>query len=198
MPDRRPPKLATTILTHLGPPDDALAGDMREAYLTGKSGWWYWGQVLSAITAATILTARTHPVRTLRAAALGAACVWIGTRYIPNIPNFGQWMFETGVSRWFYLNGYGLPQWAREFPAMAAWKASAFGLSSYAMARTDIRSTIPFALTLALGNFIVFLQFSLGANSYSMTQLVADLIVLYPVAAFVGAFAGSHHIEVRC
>jgi hypothetical protein len=33
----RPPRLATTLLKRFGPNNDALAGDLREAYFAGKS-----------------------------------------------------------------------------------------------------------------------------------------------------------------
>ena len=45
----RPPRLATALLKRFGPHNDALAGDLREAYLAGKSAWWYWGQVLTVV-----------------------------------------------------------------------------------------------------------------------------------------------------
>ena len=45
----RPPRLATALLKRFGPHNDALAGDLREAYLGGKSAWWYWRQVLTVI-----------------------------------------------------------------------------------------------------------------------------------------------------
>jgi len=45
----RPPRLATALLKRFGPHNDALAGDLREAYLAGKSAWWYWRQVLTVI-----------------------------------------------------------------------------------------------------------------------------------------------------
>ena len=43
-----PPKLASAILNHLVQ-NEALAGDLREAYVAGKSGSWYWGQVLAVV-----------------------------------------------------------------------------------------------------------------------------------------------------
>jgi hypothetical protein len=33
----RPPRLATALLKRFGPHNEALAGDLREAYLAGKS-----------------------------------------------------------------------------------------------------------------------------------------------------------------
>ena len=45
----QPPPRATALLKRFGPENDALAGDLREAYIAGKPGWWYWGQVLAAV-----------------------------------------------------------------------------------------------------------------------------------------------------
>jgi hypothetical protein len=45
----QPPPLATALLKRFGPENNALAGDLREAYAAGKPGWWYWGQVLAAV-----------------------------------------------------------------------------------------------------------------------------------------------------
>ena len=49
MRDQPPPPLATALLKRFGPENDALAGDLREAYAAGKPAWWYWGQVLAAV-----------------------------------------------------------------------------------------------------------------------------------------------------
>lgn len=45
----QPPPFATALLKRFGPENDALAGDLREAYVAGKPAWWYWGQVLAAV-----------------------------------------------------------------------------------------------------------------------------------------------------
>ena len=45
----RPPRLAAALLRRFGPHNEALAGDLREAWLAGKSPWWYRGQVLTII-----------------------------------------------------------------------------------------------------------------------------------------------------
>ena len=52
--ERVPPTLATFLLERFGPKNEALGGDLREGYVAGKSRWWYWGQVVTAIaTSAT-------------------------------------------------------------------------------------------------------------------------------------------------
>ena len=47
----QPPRLATWILKRLGSTiiEDALVGDLFEAYQTQCSPFWYWGQVGAAI-----------------------------------------------------------------------------------------------------------------------------------------------------
>ena len=47
----KPPRLAVWLLEHFGPElnQEALAGDLNEAFQQGRSKGWYWRQVLGAI-----------------------------------------------------------------------------------------------------------------------------------------------------
>jgi hypothetical protein len=47
----KPPRLAEWILQHFGPElnQEALAGDLNEAFQQGRSKGWYWRQVLAAV-----------------------------------------------------------------------------------------------------------------------------------------------------
>ena len=119
-----PPKFATELLRRLGSPSPALAGDLMEAYQSGYSRWWYWRQVLAVIGSSTWIDLRGHPIVALRAIAFGLAFTWIGGRYILyDLLHAGEWLFATGLLRWFYVNGYGLPQWA-SWPATAVMFAT--------------------------------------------------------------------------
>jgi hypothetical protein len=54
MNNRKPPALATWMLDHLrsGESNEALSGDLLEAFRTGRSAGWYWYQVIAAIAIA--------------------------------------------------------------------------------------------------------------------------------------------------
>jgi hypothetical protein len=49
-----PPKSAIYLLTRFGSPyhRESLAGDLIEQFQSGRSTWWLWRQILSAILAA--------------------------------------------------------------------------------------------------------------------------------------------------
>jgi hypothetical protein len=57
MNNRKPPALATWMLDHLGSrgSNEALSGDLLEAFRTGRSAGWYWYQVIAAIAAPSAL-----------------------------------------------------------------------------------------------------------------------------------------------
>jgi hypothetical protein len=54
MNNRKPPALATWMLDHLRSrgSNEALSGDLLEAFRTGRSAGWYWYQVIAAIAIA--------------------------------------------------------------------------------------------------------------------------------------------------
>jgi hypothetical protein len=51
-----PPKLTIYLLNRFGSPyhRESLAGDLIEQFQSGRSTWWLWRQVLSAILAARV------------------------------------------------------------------------------------------------------------------------------------------------
>jgi len=53
----KPPRLAAWILEHFGPEfnQEALAGDLNEAFQQGRSQGWYWRQVLAAVRCRRLL-----------------------------------------------------------------------------------------------------------------------------------------------
>ena len=61
---RKPPALATWMLDHLRSrgSNEALSGDLLEAFRTGRSAGWYWYQVIAAIAIAWGLNVWHHRV----------------------------------------------------------------------------------------------------------------------------------------
>jgi hypothetical protein len=194
---REPPKLATALLKLLGPQDHALMGDLAENYASGKSGWWYWRQILMAVASEALQDARRNPARIVVSATVAVLCAWFATRGLSCILGFDQWLFETGVNRWLYINGYGLPLWSRDLPLLAIWKALSYGLSAYVIGRMVPRIVVPFVSALIAVNGMIFVADCITPNTYSLAHLIATLVVLYPTAALIGGFAALQTHRLR-
>jgi len=73
----KPPVTATWLLHNLGYTNDALNGDLMEEFLHGRSGTWYWRQVLFAIVVGFVKEVRSHKLLALRAVAVGWAASYV-------------------------------------------------------------------------------------------------------------------------
>ena len=73
----KPPFLAAWLLDRLAsdPQIEAIAGDLLEQYRLGRSRFWYWREVITAITVGAWSGFRDHTLVMLRALAIG----WIVT-----------------------------------------------------------------------------------------------------------------------
>jgi len=91
----QPPPLATALLKRFGPENDALAGDLREAYVAGKPGWWYWSQVLVAV-------ARTNDRALILRGVLVGWVVLIAFSRV--LQPFNQGVLGTRVLDWLIVN----------------------------------------------------------------------------------------------
>lgn len=58
--DRKPPRIAVWLLRHLASPyqRESLVGDLFEMYCAGRSGAWYWRQVIAALSFAGLRALR--------------------------------------------------------------------------------------------------------------------------------------------
>jgi hypothetical protein len=138
-----------------------------------------------------------HPFQSVRAVVFAWACAWAVSRYLPLVVTFDQHLFETGLNRWIYTHGYGLPIWSRQFPALAVWKALAFSVGGYAAGKTHLRSQVViFAIVVFLANAVAFAGQLRMPHHYPLAQLIVDLLVLYPCAAFIGGIAASRERKV--
>ena len=125
----KPPTIATWLLHKVGHTNDALTGDLMEEYLHGRSGAWYWRQVLFAIVVGFGEEIRSHKLLALRAVAVGwaASCVLIYGVELP-LWRFYAWVLLThGLSigvwwRHYYLYPAPLITWC--LAAAAGWTVS--------------------------------------------------------------------------
>ena len=73
MRDQEPPRVATWLAQRLvsGPRGESLLGDLIEQYRQGRSGIWYWRQVLAAILVGTVHDLAAHKMLALRTLMVG-------------------------------------------------------------------------------------------------------------------------------
>jgi hypothetical protein len=73
MREQQPPWVATWLAQRLvsGPRRESLLGDLIEQYRQGRSGIWYWRQVLAAILVGTVHDLAAHKMLALRALMVG-------------------------------------------------------------------------------------------------------------------------------
>ena len=79
MTDQQPPRVATWLAQRLvsGPRRESLLGDLIEQYRRGRSGRWYWRQVLIAIVVGTAHDLADHKWLALRALTIGWALYYL-------------------------------------------------------------------------------------------------------------------------
>jgi hypothetical protein len=183
----QPLKLPLVLLNLFAPGHDALAGDLVEQ---GGSRIWLWRQVIGAVIHASLADVRAYPVLAARSVLIGWLLLAIGHRVMFALVAFPEWLFVTGVSPSLFRHGVSLPSWSRGFPAIAAWKVLLFAASGWVVARTYRRNpliVLPYTAFIACGNAVSFALYLLDPHRYySLAQLIADLLVLYPLAACGG------------
>lgn len=69
--------MGTLVLERLGPPNDALVGDLAEEYRAGRSPVWYWWQVLVAIAFQIRADVRHHWIVMVRSILSGLLLVYV-------------------------------------------------------------------------------------------------------------------------
>ena len=97
----RSPVLAAKLLDRLvsGPHAEALAGDLIEQYRQGRSGAWFWRQVLVAILAGVMRSVRDHKLQAAGAAAVGLAFYLLSPFPIIWL---ARWLANEGLLRFFW------------------------------------------------------------------------------------------------
>jgi hypothetical protein len=110
---RYPPRLATWILQRLGTIDEALVGDLNEAYGDGRSRAWYWRQAGLAILLSVWRELRGHTPSALGAVVASLIVVSLSTSAGALLTQIlGRWTWTGGADSWRDVFGgfvYRLP-----------------------------------------------------------------------------------------
>ena len=193
---KRPPQLALWLLRRLVPERDALAGDLLEQ---GNSGFRVWRQVIGAVFYALVAELRGHPIIAARAIVIGGLFVAITTRILFAILALPEWLFATGIAPSLFRHGVSSPDWMHGFPAVAIWKSILYAASGWLIARTHNRNPLIVlwsAAFIVCANAVWFVVYMADPRSpYSAAQLIADLLVLYPLAALCGGLSATTHTK---
>jgi hypothetical protein len=105
----RPPRLAAWLFERLasGPNRESLGGDLIERYASGRSGSWYWRQVVNAILGGAARDVRDHKLLALRAVTVGFASMWMFWA-LASLPLRVVWVLSNGGlylgSHWMTLD----------------------------------------------------------------------------------------------
>jgi len=168
---REPPALATTLFRCLVA-NDSLDGDLREAYAQGKSAWWYWRQVLSAI----IVGGPRRSVLVVRGLVFG----WIVLRVCGAIAApisrvvMGGWVLD-----WMIVH-LGSHPFVMLWATQLWWRpvtAATYLVCGWLVARTHARSA---DIILAVLMAPVLIASALSTVEYLVTQHRAYGHVAYP------------------
>lgn len=97
-----PPRLATALLLRFGPQNDPVVGDLREAYLRGKSSRWYWSQVLALVC--------SNAYRAICPSLSGAATAVTAAVLVLELPFLAHSPTPLDPHRWLLMAIYLAPQ----------------------------------------------------------------------------------------
>jgi hypothetical protein len=149
------PTLATWLLHQFRPGDTALAGDLLEEAARGRSGGWYWRQVLTAIVTGTIRDCRKYPLVTLRALATG----WVVLLLMFVL--FGDLVAE-GIADifwgWKRHIGYSDSYWWPFYVSATIVSYGGFAVSTLAMVRLHRRHAMSLVMAYAWSVVLVLIM----------------------------------------
>jgi hypothetical protein len=124
----QPPAAATWLLKHgtLGQENDALAGDLREEFQSGRTAGWYWSQVLRAIALGWLRTPCPSALAFAILWSMGAPSWYVFTDKVQNDSGVFGWMSSFA----FPWSMIGYFAWELILPLAFIWVGSGLFLLS--------------------------------------------------------------------
>ena len=159
-----PPRLATWLLSWCGPANDPLLGDLLEEYRSGRSGRWYWRQVMIAM----LMGRWTYLPRLLISGCALVLGVLVAAMFIEPVTDV--------ILRALSLEG----------SVIYADPGAAAGLAA--------RITIAALAGLILATPVVFYQLGLAATGSTAGRWLAVRFAVVATGCFVGGVLLSHFV----
>jgi hypothetical protein len=92
------PRVASWLLRRLagGSNRESLIGDLDEQFARGRSSWWYWRQVVSAVLVGVAMDLRDHPWLAIRSVVLTSAIVilWVESTWALYLWVSKEWVYQ--------------------------------------------------------------------------------------------------------
>jgi hypothetical protein len=174
-PGRRAPQIATALLDRLAPGQDAMVGDLLEAFHAGRSRGWYWRQVSIAVVLATARDVRDHAPRVLVLAPALGWIVVVGVLVVAGRPlthgAVGEWLLDRVIA--------------------ARWEAIAAGTDTFALAwATYLRPLLAGALAYLIAGWAVARRHP-GQPAASLLAFMTTTIVVLALSTSILAIYGG-------
>ena len=123
---RRPPRLASWLLEQLAPGNDPLRGDLEEEFANGRTGAWYWRQVVAAVAQQGPLSVRARGLVAAENFVTGIITLVLIGFYAVFVVNVTEWLLRfEGVRVWEWI-----PNALGPFNGLAALLTFALGLGA--------------------------------------------------------------------
>jgi hypothetical protein len=173
-PERRAPRIATALLDRLAPDQEAMVGDLLEAYHSGRSRAWYWRQVIIAVALSTARDGRDAPRVFVLAPALG----WIVVAGILVVA--GRLLTHGAVGEWLL-----------DRVIAARWEAIAAGTDTFALAWTMHGRSLPAgALAFLIGGWVVARRYPAQPAASLLAFVTTAIAVLALSTTIIAGFGG--------
>ncbi len=130
----KPPRLGRLLLKRFGPDNAPLVGDLAEEYRSGRSQFWYWQQVVTAIAFGAGEDIKQHWWLALRAIGIGWVATWVCWELTrPMNGMFSGWLldqmiFKFGSHPFVMLWATDISAWPRLIAASLASGSVVAGL----------------------------------------------------------------------
>jgi len=185
----KPPFIAAWLLDRFGadPQLDAIAGDLLEQYRLGHSRFWYWREVITAITVGTWAAFTDHMLVVLRAMVIGYGLTFMFARTVN--PLWSSILAPLLENRYAFILVA-----AMELPLGLIWFAFVGWILAQCAPQCRIPAIVGFAISLLLVGLIININLMIHeGNSLELwlSMLAQPALLTIPILFGGGLLTGS-------